>query len=848
VRSAVFVVSLAIFYFVAGKFGLRFATFNASATPIWAPSGVALAGLLLIGYRFWPAIFAGAFLVNFTTDGSIAMSIVIAAGDTLEALLGAYLVNRFADGKNTFYRTQNVFKFLLLAVLISPTIAATIGATSLCFGGYASWSGYYWLWLTWWLGDASGNTIVAPFLILWYTNPRLNWSRAKAVEAVLLLLSLAAAAGVVFGNWLPETSQGYPLNFFFVSPLLWAAFRLGLRETATATLILSAIAVFGTLNGFGPFAQGTRDEALMLLQTFAGVIGFMSLAVASEVSQRPKLDQARAEAEKASSMLRRLQMVTDVALFQETRESLLHELLDRLRSALDSDTATILLLEPDGMHLSPTSSAGLREEIGKDIRVRLGQGAAGRIAKCDEGLVLNDLTKIDVVSPFLRRKVRSVIGAPLKIQDRLIGVIHAGSTTPREFTVDDLDLIRRVAQRAALAIERTQLLERERGSREAAEAANRAKDEFLAMLGHELRNPLAAISVAAQVLSSDRRQELETQTHAIIVRQVEQLLRLVDDLLDVARVTTRKVQLRRQPTDIAECVTGCVKQLTAAKHLENLHIAVEANPVWVDGDPDRLAQIVINLASNAIKYTPSDGRVLVSVTAENEFAVIRVQDTGVGIPADLLPRIFDLFVQGEVDLDRTPGGLGIGLTLVRRLAELHGGYAEAASEGQGRGSTFTVRLPRIAAPLSSTAALRASGSAAAKTPRRILIIEDNADVRESLRILLELSGHEVYEASDGREGVEKAAAVGPDLALVDIGLPGLDGYNVAKRIRANSASRDTILVALTGYAQPEYRKRADDAGFDGFLAKPIDAKQLAELIETLSRATPPALQRNIGPT
>lgn len=845
-RRMAAVVGLAIFYFIAGKLGLHFATLHPNATDIWAPTGISLAGVLVFGPWVWPGIFVGAFLANLTTAGSLATSIGIATGNTLEALVGAYLVNRFAGGTNSFHRTQNVFKFFFLAAILSTTISATIGVTSLCLGGYARWSNYHWIWLTWWFGDACGDMIVAPFLILWCTNPTPHWSRAKATEAVLLFISLTVMGGLVFGGWLPVAIQRYPLSFFFVPVLLWAAFRLGLHETASATLILSALALVGTLHGFGPFAQGTRAEGITFLQTFVGVLGFMSLAVASEVTQRPKLDEARAEANKALSMLRRLQMVTDVALFQEARETLLHELLDRLRSALDCGTATVLLLQPDGAHLSPFSSAGLREELDENIQILPGQGAEGRIATSEEGLIFNDLTTVEVISPFLRHKVKSLIGSPLRIEGRLIGVIHAGSTRPREFTADDLDLIRRVAQRAALAIERTQLLERERSSREAAEAANQAKDEFLAMLGHELRNPLAAISMAANLLiRSDGRRDQESQAPAIIVRQVEQLLRLVDDLLDVARVTTRKIHLRRQPTNIAECVTACIKQLAATKQLQDLHLVVETAPVWVDGDPDRLAQIVINLISNAVKYTPIGGSIRVSTAAEDEYAVLRVEDTGAGISPNLLPRIFDLFVQGEVDLDRSHAGLGVGLTLVRRLAELHGGTAQAASDGPGQGSTFIVRLPGIAAPTSSAGQLPGAPDTA-KPRRRILIVEDNVDVRESLRALLELSGHEVHEAPDGPSGVERAVALRPDVALVDIGLPGLDGYDVARRIRSMPDCGRTVLVALTGYAQPEYRERADDAGFDGYLPKPVDVSQLSALIETLLRKASPDVRGGSG--
>lgn len=380
--------------------------------------------------------------------------------------------------------------------------------------------------------------------------------------------------------------------------------------------------------------------------------------------------------------------------------------------------------------------------------------------------------------------------------------------------------------------ERENFLRHEQAARQSAQAENRAKDEFLAMLGHELRNPLNAISLAARLLENNKPSEF-TKAQRIIVRQATHVSRLVEDLLDVARVTTGRIVLVRQPTDLAECASNCLAALGETRQLEHHEIDTNIESIWVDGDSDRLEQIVANLLRNSVKYTPAGGRILISVQAQGEEAVLRVEDNGIGISADLLPRVFDLFAQGEVGLDRSRGGLGIGLTLVRRLVELHGGEVKAFSAGLDLGSTFIVHLPRIAAPVLGQphSTKEATDNAA---PRRILIVEDNADARESLRVTLELFGHQVYEACDGPTGMAQAAAIRPDLALIDLGLPGVDGFEVAKGIRSLPAGHEIVLIALTGYAQQEYHERAKKAGFNGYLIKPVDPHHLARFVATLS--------------
>ena len=373
-------------------------------------------------------------------------------------------------------------------------------------------------------------------------------------------------------------------------------------------------------------------------------------------------------------------------------------------------------------------------------------------------------------------------------------------------------------------------LERERVAMfEEAQQANRAKDEFLAMLGHELRNPLGAISSAVRLLGPpEATSERATLARDVIARQTRHLSRLVDDLLDVARVMTGKVLLERQPLDLGDVVTRHVTSLRATGKMQEHVVNLETTPVWVDADVIRIEQIISNLVSNALKYTPAGGTITIRVSRDNGFAVLTVEDTGVGMQPHLLSRIFDLFVQGERRLERTQGGLGIGLTLVRRLVELHGGTVEAFSEGPDLGSRFTVRLRASTAPRAMGDARRPPGWSVAS--RRILVIEDNADARAMLRHLLEIAGHEVHEAADGRQGLEMALSIQPDVALIDLGLPGLDGYEIARRLRAADERRNILLVAVTGYGSPEDRERSLMAGFDVHLVKPVDPDLLAGVL------------------
>ena len=362
--------------------------------------------------------------------------------------------------------------------------------------------------------------------------------------------------------------------------------------------------------------------------------------------------------------------------------------------------------------------------------------------------------------------------------------------------------------------------------RDEAQAANRAKDDFLAMLGHELRNPLAAIASATEILKRiGATTGAAGQSRAVIERQVRHLKRLVDDLLDAARVQAGKVTLDRRPVDLAEAVHQAVSIVQGTGPATEHVLQVDAQSVGINFDPTRLEQVVVNLLTNALKFTPAGRAIRIGVRAEPDIAVLVVEDEGIGIPEEVLPRIFDLFFQGERTAARSEGGLGIGLTLVKTLTELHGGSIEARTGGPGLGSTFVIRLPRV--PLPKETARRRPARAAGH--RRVLVIEDNDDARDMLKTWLILEGHDVLEARNGVEGVKILINERPEIAFIDIGLPIMDGYEVARMARQQT-DHATRLVALTGYGQAEDRQRSFDAGFDDFVVKPVDPALLTQIL------------------
>jgi PAS domain S-box-containing protein len=1118
------VLALAAVYFYAAKLGLSLATIAPQVTIVWPPTGIALAALLLFGYRWWPGVALGAFLANATTpETPLPVALGIAVGNTLEALLGAWLLRRLPGFRNSLGRVIDVLGLVALAACVSTTASATIGVTSLCLGGVRPWADFGPLWGTWWLGDAMGDVVMAPALLAWAGGPRLRWRPGKAAEATAVLLGLAGVSAAVFWADGSRAVPGYPLEYTTFPFVVWAALRFGQRGASTATLTALAVAIMGTVANRGPFAgdlaplhlymavvavtalllgatvterrtaerrqamgyavtavlaesPALADAAPRLLRVLCDCLGWDTGAVWSvdrhagalrcvAVWRRPQLDVAEFEAatrgrtfapgvglpgrvwsggrpawiadvardanfpraavaarhglhgafafpvvlgkevvgvleffnrrierpdedlldllaaaggqiglfmerKRAEEALRqsetRLRAILDnttaviyvkdlqgryllvnrrfEALFHRTREEIQgktdHEIFPRetadafrandravlaamqplqweevaphddgphtyisvkfpllgaagapyaicgistditerkraeetsrfladagaaLAALVDPDAALrkvarlaapsfaawcfVDLAQPDGSlrrvaaAYADPSRAGLAEELGRryppDPAAPRGAYAVLRTGKPDliseitDGHLAQTARDEEHLRVLRSLGLKSYLCVPLWGRGQTVGVVSffaAGSG--RRYDAADLAVAEELARRASIALENAQLYDAVR------EAAHR-KDEFLALLAHELRNPLTPIRNAVHVLKAAAADAAAAgRARDLIERQVEHLVRLVDDLLDVSRMMRGKIELRKERIDLAAAVARAVE--TAAPAVEagrhELTVSLPPEPLRLEADPVRLAQVIANLLNNAAKYTEPGGRITLTAAREGDEAVVRVRDTGVGVAADMLPKIFDLFVQADRSLDRAQGGMGVGLTLVRRLVELHGGGVQAYSDGPGKGSEFVVRLPAAPAAPPEENGRREDRPAADRRPprRRILVVDDNADVAESLALMLRLDGQDVRVARDGPAALEAARAEPPEVVFLDIGMPGMDGCEAARRLRQLPGVENALLVALTGWGQEEDRRRTAEAGFDHHLVKPVEPATLHTLLQ-----------------
>ncbi len=422
--------------------------------------------------------------------------------------------------------------------------------------------------------------------------------------------------------------------------------------------------------------------------------------------------------------------------------------------------------------------------------------------------------------------LRGWLAAPLVGRNgRNLGLIQLSDKIEGEFTAEDEVILVQLAQMAAVAVENARLVQDLRDG-------DRRKDEFLATLAHELRNPLAPIRNGLQImrLSGGDRQAME-QVRTMMDRQLSHMVHLVDDLLDLSRISRGKIELRTERVELAKIVQHAVDTsrpaIEQAGH--DLTVTMPPGPIYVDADTTRLSQVFANLLNNAAKYTERGGQVHLSVRRDDGHTVVSVKDNGVGIPTNMLPHVFEMFTQVGRHLERSQGGLGIGLSIVKRLVAMHGGTVEAFSDGQGTGSEFIVRLPVVATPASVDG--DSNGEARKPVPsRRILVVDDNRDAATSLAMMLQMMGHETRTAHDGLEALEIAAAFRPEIILLDIGMPRLNGYDAARHIREQAWGQSVLLVALTGWGQDEDRRRSREAGFDSHMTKPVDLAELEKLL------------------
>lgn len=578
------------------------------------------------------------------------------------------------------------------------------------------------------------------------------------------------------------------------------------------------------------------DDSLLELMTAIGTQIAQFIQREHAETERSKLfereQRARLELEATMHRMHQVQIVTEVALSHLSLDKLLTELLDRVRDAMDVDTVVILLLEEDDK-LVAWATKGLELDVG--IRVPLGAGFAGRVAAQKEPIAIDELRDSDTHTPFLReRGVRSLLGVPLLIEGRVLGVIHVGRRTFRPFTDDDTRLLELVAFRIALAIDNARLFEEERAARHEAEAASRAKDEFLTTISHELRTPLTPIIGWVHMIRNGLLSQKES-VHGleVVEKNSHALKRLINDLLDMSAILSGKMRMEQKSVQLQSAVHEAVEMVrpTAENHGVQLEIVSgKLSEALVTGDRTRLVQAFSNLLDNAIKFSPAGGLVKIGYDTAGSIATISVEDHGCGISSEFLPFVFERFRQEDGSKTRAHGGLGLGLALVKSFVESHHGTVKAESAGQGLGARFVVTLP-----CTPVIAVEAAG-VSAEVPREpavahLMIIEDDADTLEMLRATLETHGFRVTACESAAETLRLAPENAVDLIISDIGMPNMDGFEMIRRLRELENYERVPAIALSGYASRKDVNAALAAGFDAHISKPVDPRELLKLIK-----------------
>ena len=562
-----------------------------------------------------------------------------------------------------------------------------------------------------------------------------------------------------------------------------------------------------------------------------------------------RAQEAQAEAEAATRALRRVQQISDVSVADLllNLDDLLHTVLNRVQNALEADTAAILLRKlHEEEELLVRAAIGL--DAGGDVhtRIHIGQGFAGRIAQERRPLVLSFVDETRLVSPLRGQGLRSLAGVPLLAEGRLIGVLHVGSRQETKFSQEDVAVLQLAADRLAVAMLRTVARDQLMRAREAAEAANRAKDAFLATVSHELRSPLSPILTWSRMLrqgmlDADRTaRALET-----IERSAQSQAQLIGDLLDVSRIIAGRMRIEVRPVDLVPVIQAAVDVVRPAADAKGVRLqtVLDSEVGTISGDAERLQQVVWNLLSNAIKFTPKGGRASVVLERVNSHVEIAVSDSGKGISAVFLPRVFERFEQADTGPSRPHGGLGLGLAIVRHIVELHGGTVHAESPGEGKGSVFTVKLPLIQVQRTAGEVTRrhpTTGGAPEVLPYatlrgvRALVVDDDPDSNEAVRVLLSACGAEVRVAGSAPHAREILSKWKPHVLVSDIGMPGEDGYGLIGSLRAEEM--EVPAVALTAYATTEDRVRLLAAGYHAHVAKPLDPAELVAVVASLTRS------------
>ncbi|HZZ98830.1 MAG TPA: MASE1 domain-containing protein [Candidatus Saccharimonadia bacterium] len=636
-KDVLILLTLFVAYFVAGKLGLTLAFFNPSATPIWAPTGIAITSFLFLGFGVWPAIFLGAFFVNLTTAGTVATSLGIALGNTLEGVAAAYLVQRFINKDTLFAKPENIFKYSVFAGLLATAVSATVGATTLLSAGLLKPHDYASVWLTWYLGDMGGALLVAPALILWIKDRRFSWGLSKTIELIVAFGLLILVSQVVFGGLSAGFSANYPLVFLCIPFLVWIAFRFGPRETSAALLVLYVIAALGTLHGMGPFMREDPNQSLLILQIFMGImfLAKMPLAAASM--------QLKDREEKYKKLI---QTSPDAILVLDLKGNL---------QVVDEQT----------MELYGTT----------DEKEMLGRSGFEFVAKEDVKKMQNALQTV-----IKEGKVSNIDYIALRKNGNQF---YASANAALLFDT-------RGRPEGVMVILRDVTKEKE---------IDRAKSEFFALVAHQLRAPLSVMRWNIELLLSGKENGASTSTRTKledIYDNTKGLIALVNSLLDISRAEKGVLPSEPEDTDAADIVRDVVRDMKGLADAKSVtvHAQIEEPIEKVFVDPKRFREVVANLVSNAVKYNKQDGQVDVLLKHQGNALHLEVTDTGIGISPTDRSVVFQKFYRSAQAKQMEQEGSGLGLFMVKSFVESVGGKVWFTSPVQdGAGTTFYIEIP-----------------------------------------------------------------------------------------------------------------------------------------------------------
>jgi PAS domain S-box-containing protein len=768
---------------------------------LFPPYAVLTTALLFSPTRRWwlylLAAAAGDLGPHLASGAAPVFAFAVEVPNFARALVAAAGVRRFGGARGRLDTIRGMAAFLVFAVLLGPLVGALLGASvSALHRGTAQFLPAF---RTWLLSNTLTGITFLPIIIIGVGRVR-DWRRgrprSRPLAAALLALALLTVCGLLL---LRQDSVDRPLVLWAPLPLLlWAAVQFGPLGTSASLLVVAVMAIAGSLRGRGPFATGSPAMDLLHLQLFL-VMSSLPLLLLSALleEQRATADDLRASRE-------------------------------RYRDVVEDQTEFICRFRPDGA-LTFVNGAWCRS-LKRSSDELLGASFWSLLQP--EQPAAEELARLTPDSQVLTWE--SALPSPP--DDPRWEQWRVRALFDERGHLSEYQAVGRDITERKQAEESRRQLEAEQRVAEALREADRRKDEFLAILGHELRNPLAPIVIALELLREAPPGDAAFQwARDAIARQVAQLARLVDDLLDVARVSSGHIQLQLESIDLGEVIARAVetsRPLMEAKAID-LTVAPLPSPRRVKGDDVRLIQIVSNLLSNAAKYTDPGGQVRLTVAREDETFALRFTDTGVGIPAEMLERVFEPFTQANPARDIALGGLGVGLSLVRRLIELHGGTVHAHSDGPGKGCEFVARLP-ASSPDASTSDGPVAPARPLRPPspeaRRVLVVDDSRDAADSLVHMLRLEGHQVEVAYDGLAGLESALRATPEVVFLDLRLPQMDGLEVARRLRGRFDSSRMVLIATTGLGQPADRRRSADAGFNHHLTKPIDLAAVRTLL------------------